>query len=91
MRGARNVEVAFRTILDEWPGFDFETRRLLVGDTHWQLDWTLKAELPGPNGPVPVRLECLDLVLVDGEGLISSKDTWVNVDDLAAIGERIES
>jgi ketosteroid isomerase-like protein len=80
-RGA--VRQAFADIFVQWPGFSFETHRVLYGDDHWVLDWdllaTLKVEQDGSQMDKPVRLHCLDVVTIDEEGLVSRKDTFVDV------------
>jgi ketosteroid isomerase-like protein len=81
--GREAVRQAFADIFVQWPGFNFETHRVLYGDDHWVLDWdllsTLKVEHDGSQVDKPVRLHCLDVVTVDEEGLVSRKDTFVDV------------
>jgi ketosteroid isomerase-like protein len=81
--GREAVRQAFADIFAQWPGFTFETHRVLYGDDHWVLDWdllaTLKGEQDGSEVDKPVRLHCLDVVTIDEEGLVSRKDTFVDV------------
>jgi uncharacterized protein (TIGR02246 family) len=81
--GREAVRQAFADIFAQWPGFTFETHRVLYGDDHWVLDWdlmaTLKVEQDGSEVDKPVRLHCLDVVTIDEEGLVSRKDTFVDV------------
>jgi uncharacterized protein (TIGR02246 family) len=87
--GREAVRQAFAEIFAQWPGFNFETRRILYGDDHWVLDWdllaTLKVEQNGQQMAKPVRLHCLDVVTIDEEGLISRKDTFVDVAEVNAL------
>jgi ketosteroid isomerase-like protein len=80
--GRDAVRQAFAHIFEQWPGFSFETHRVLVGPDHWVLDWTLIATLKRKqDGKLekPVRLHCLDVVTVSPEGLVDRKDTFVDV------------
>jgi uncharacterized protein (TIGR02246 family) len=87
--GREAVRQAFADIFAQWPGFDFETHRVLYGADHWVLDWdllaTLKLEREGREVDNPVRLHCLDVVTIDEEGLVSRKDTFVDVAQVNAL------
>src|SRR6266540_2802959 len=37
--GREAVRGAFADIFAQWPGFSFETHRVLFGEDHWVLDW----------------------------------------------------
>lgn len=78
-RGRAAVAQAFAGFFQQWPNLGFEVYRVLTGSHHWILDWALTAELPGNDGtPVPVRFDCIDVVVVDEAGLVSRKDTFVD-------------
>jgi ketosteroid isomerase-like protein len=81
--GRAAVRQAFADIFAHWPGFDFETHRVLYGEHHWVLDWdllaTLKVDRDGKQVDKPVRLHCVDVVTIDEDGLVSRKDTFVDV------------
>ena len=78
-RGRAAVAETFAGFFAAWPRFGFEVHRVLVGADHWVLDWAATAELTRPDGtPVPVRFDCLDVVTVDAEGLVTRKDTFVD-------------
>jgi ketosteroid isomerase-like protein len=87
--GREAVRRAFADILVQWPGFSFETRRILYGPDHWVLDWdlfaTLMVEHEGQQADRLVRLHCLDVVTVDEDGLVSRKDTFVDVAQVNAL------
>jgi uncharacterized protein (TIGR02246 family) len=71
--GRAAVREAFASIFERWPAFDFETNRVLVGDRHWVLDWTMFA---APKGE-PVEVGLLDVVTVGRDGLVGRKDTYL--------------
>ncbi|PRC45201.1 DUF4440 domain-containing protein, partial [Mycobacterium sp. ITM-2017-0098] len=68
--GRDAVRAAFGDIFDMFPEFGFETYRVRYGDDHWVLDWAL---LSGD-----IRFDCLDLVEVSSDGLVSRKDTFID-------------
>jgi uncharacterized protein (TIGR02246 family) len=83
--GRDAVRKAFADIFEQWPGFDFESHRVLFGDDHWVLDWTLKAQLASDDGSSrPVTLDCLDVVVIS-DGLVARKDTYVDAGQLQVI------
>jgi uncharacterized protein (TIGR02246 family) len=87
--GRDAVRQAFADIFEQWPGFSFETHRVLLGADHWVLDWTLLATLrrerDGNEAEQPVRLHCLDVVTVSAAGLVDRKDTFVDVGQVNAL------
>lgn len=61
--------------------FDFtlEMSRLLYGDDHWVLEWTMVSALTEPGGtPFIARVEMLDVVTVNAAGQVVRKDVFVN-------------
>lgn len=83
VEGRDAIREAFAGIFATWQEFRFESHRLVVGPRHWTLDWTLIARPAG--GSVEVRLGCVDLVELDEDGLVASKDTWLDHADLMAL------
>jgi ketosteroid isomerase-like protein len=84
--GRSAVRQTFAEIFEQWPGFTFESRRVLFGEDHWVLDWDLLARLPNDDGTSrDVRLHCLDVVAIDSEGLVRQKDTFVDAGQLQAL------
>lgn len=71
--GSAALRVAFAEVFSRYPGFGFRVHRVLFGDRHWVLDWTLTfdAEGEGRRG-----FRCLDVVEVSETGLVTSKDTF---------------
>jgi ketosteroid isomerase-like protein len=80
--GREAVRDAFAELFEQWPNFDFEKHRLLLGEGHWVLDWTLLSS-GGPAGDV--RIGCLDVVVVDAAGLVARKDTYVDLADVGSL------
>lgn len=76
---------AFAQIFELFPGFGFDVHRVLLGERHWVLDWTLTWEPPGGGEG---RLDCIDAVVVGEGGLVERKDTFVDAAQLqAAFGD----
>lgn len=77
--GRNAVRATFAEIFEEFPDLTWETYRVLYGDDHWILDWAL---ISGD-----IRFDCLDVVNVSSEGLVTRKDTFVDATQLqAALG-----
>lgn len=74
--GRTAVRDAFAGIFEQFPGFTFETYRVLYGDAHWVLDWAL---ISGD-----VRFDCLDVVVVSPEGLVARKDSFIDSAQMTA-------
>ncbi|MGX9791318.1 nuclear transport factor 2 family protein [Mycobacterium sp. MMS18-G62] len=70
VQGRDAVREAFAEIFERFPGFSFETYRVLYGENHWVLDWAL---ISGD-----VRFDCLDVVDVSPDGQIARKDTFID-------------
>lgn len=64
----------FAGIFERYPDFGVEIHRLLLGDRHWTLDWTLTFQPPGKEERR--GFHALDVVEVDGAGLVTRKDTF---------------
>ena len=61
--------------------FDFShaVGRLLVGEDHWTLEWTMILSLKEPNGsPFTARVEMLDVVTVNPSGEVTRTDVYMN-------------
>ena len=68
--GRDAVRATFAELFKQFPEFSFETYRVIYGDGHWVLDWAL---ISGD-----VRFDCLDVVEVSADGLVTRKDTFVD-------------
>jgi hypothetical protein len=73
LRGRAELHTEFSDVFRRYPGFDVEIHRLLLGDRHWTLDWTLTFQPPGKTRR---GFRALDVVEVDDNGLVNSKDTF---------------
>lgn len=76
VNGRDAVRATFAGIFEQFPDFSFETYRVLYGEDHWVLDWALI------NGDL--RFDCLDVVTVSPDGLVSRKDTFIDSVQLQA-------
>lgn len=74
--GRDAVREAFEGIFARFPGFSFETHRVRYGENHWVLDWAL---LSGG-----ARFDCLDVVEVGPDGLVTRKDTFIDAVQMQA-------
>ena len=74
VQGRDAVRAAFEQIFAQFPDFTWETYRVLYGEDHWILDWAL---ISGD-----IRFDCLDVVNVSSDGLVSRKDTFIDAAQL---------
>jgi len=59
--------------------FSHVTERILYGEDHWVLEWTMVLSLAEPNGnPFTTRVEMLDVVTVNARGEVTRKDVYMN-------------
>lgn len=72
--GRDAVRATFAEIFAQFPDFTWETYRVLFGEGHWILDWAL---ISGD-----IRFDCLDVVNVSADGLVTRKDTFVDATQL---------
>lgn len=82
VQGRDAVRAAFAEFFERFPEFGFETHRVLYGEGFWILDWklTFKPE----EATERVGFDCLDVVDVDGDGLVARKETFVDTVQLQA-------
>lgn len=73
--GRKAVRDAFRALFAHWPELGFDVRRVLTGKDFWILDWTLTSTSNGRT----VGFDCLDVVCVNADGLVTSKHTFVDL------------
>lgn len=74
----------FAEVFERYPDFGVETRRLLLGDKHWTLDWNLTFQPPGQERR---KFQALDVVEVDDVGLVTRKDTFFDFAQVKAAME----
>lgn len=59
--------------------FSHATDRLLYGEDHWTLEWTMILSLAEPDGsPFTARVEMLDVVTVNPRDEVLRKDVYMN-------------
>ena len=59
--------------------FSHVTHRILYGEDHWTLEWTMVLSLAEPNGsPFTARIEMLDVVTVNARREVVLKDVYWN-------------
>lgn len=74
----------FTEVFERYPNFGVETHRLLLGDKHWTLEWDLTFQ---PPGKARRGFRALDVVEVNDNGLVTSKDTFFNFAQVKAAFE----
>ncbi|WP_288142419.1 nuclear transport factor 2 family protein [Mesorhizobium sp.] len=74
VRGHAALREEFARVFERYPSFGVETHRLLLGEKHWTLDWTLTFQPPGQDRR---GFRALDVVEVDADGLVTRKDTFL--------------
>ncbi|GAA1611483.1 hypothetical protein GCM10009789_77250 [Kribbella sancticallisti] len=77
VEGIEGLRAAFGQVFELFPGFRAEIHRLLLGEGHWTLDWTLHFE---PAGGGERGFGCIDIVELDEEGLVARKDTYYDLE-----------
>jgi hypothetical protein len=84
IRGVDALRTEFTQIFERYPGFAVEIHRLLLGERHWTLDWTLTFE---PPGKARRGFHALDVVEVDDLGRVTRKDTFFDFAQVKAAHE----
>jgi uncharacterized protein (TIGR02246 family) len=85
VKGKSALLKEFAAVFERYPNFGVETRRLLLGDRHWTLDWDLTFQPPGKDRK---KFHALDVVEVDDAGLVTRKDTFF---DFAQVKSALEA
>ncbi len=81
VEGREAIRAAFAEVFDRFPGFGFDTYRVLTGEDHWVLDWRLTFD--GPDGERR-GFDCIDAVTVSADGLLARKDTFFDTVQMQA-------
>lgn len=84
VKGKSALLKEFAAVFERYPNFGVETRRLLLGDKHWTLDWDLTFQPPGKERR---KFHALDVVEVDDAGLVKKKDTFFDFAQVKAAFE----
>jgi uncharacterized protein (TIGR02246 family) len=82
VKGREAVRATFAELFERFPGFGFETHRVLYGPDFWVLDWALTFRPEGSEERR--RFDCLDVVNLSPDGLVARKDTFVDMVQLQA-------
>ena len=70
-----------RRCVEMFAKFDWThvTGRILYGENHWTLEWTMVLKLAEPDStPFTARIETVDVVTVDALGQVATKDVYMN-------------
>lgn len=79
VQGRAALGAHFRGLFDTYPGYRAEVHRLILGDGHWVLEWTMVIDLLEPGGqPFTARIDLVDVVNLDEMGLVTRKDVYVD-------------
>jgi ketosteroid isomerase-like protein len=78
--GRDAMRAACAQIFEQYQNFRPEPRSALYGDKHWVLQWTLHATSAGKDFSV----DCVDVVVLADDGLVASKDTYMDAAQLQA-------
>ena len=84
VKGKPALRKEFAEVFERYPDFGVVTHRLLLGDRHWTLEWDLTFQPPGKERR---GFRALDVVEVDGNGLVTRKDTFFNFAQVKAAFE----
>jgi uncharacterized protein (TIGR02246 family) len=79
VQGRAALRERFAAVFEKFPGFRAEVQRLVLGDAHWVLEWTMIIDLVDTDGQLfTARIDLLDVVDVDARGLVVRKDVYVD-------------
>jgi uncharacterized protein (TIGR02246 family) len=79
VHGRAALRAHFEGVFASFPGYRAEVQRLLLGDGHWILEWTMVVDLVGTDGAaVTARIDLLDVVDVNDRGEVIRKDVYVD-------------
>jgi uncharacterized protein (TIGR02246 family) len=67
-------------IFEMYEDFRSVHNRVLYGDKHWVLDWTMHATIGGKD----ISVDCLDVVVLSDDGLVALKDAYMDAAQLQA-------
>ncbi|MBJ8339141.1 nuclear transport factor 2 family protein [Antrihabitans sp. YC3-6] len=85
VHGRTALREHFRKVFEQYPNFRADVARLILGAGHWVLEWTMVIDLFDTDGkPFTARIDLVDVVDVDQDGLVSRKDVYVDGPQRAA-------
>lgn len=62
--GREAMRAAYVELFEQYQNFRAEGHRVLYGDKHWTVDWTLHATLAGKD----ISVDCVDIVVLSDDG-----------------------
>jgi uncharacterized protein (TIGR02246 family) len=80
VEGREAVRASCKEIFELYTDFRSVHRRSLLGDDHWVLEWTLHATVGGKD----IVVDCVDIVTLSDEGLVATKDVYMDAAQLQA-------
>jgi len=79
VQGRAALRERFAAVFENFAGYRAEVQRLVLGDAHWVLEWTMVVDLVDTDGqPFTARIDLLDVVDVDRQGQVVRKDVYVD-------------
>lgn len=79
VQGRAALRAHFQGVFDAYPGYRADVHRLILGDGHWVLEWTMVIDLLEFEGrPFTATIDLVDVVNVDEQGLVTRKDVYVD-------------
>lgn len=78
VQGREALRAHFKAVFDAYPDYRADVQRLILGDGHWVLEWTMVIDVIGAEGPSTARIDLVDVVDVDEAGLVIRKDVYVD-------------
>jgi len=78
--GRPAVRTACHDVFAIYHAFRLTTTRAHVGDDHWVLEWRLTAQMQTGAEPVPISIDCIDVIGLSSDGLVARKDVYLDVE-----------
>ena len=81
--GRPAVQTACHDVFAFYHDFRLTTTRAHVGDDHWVLEWRLTAQMQTGAEPVPISIDCIDVIKLSSDGLVARKDVYMDVEQVS--------
>lgn len=79
VHGRAALREHYAKVFEQYPNYRADVARLILGAGHWVLEWTMVIDLLDTDGkPFTARIDLVDVVDVDQDGLVSRKDVYVD-------------
>jgi uncharacterized protein (TIGR02246 family) len=89
VHGRAALRARFEGVFASFPDYRAEVQRLILGDGHWVLEWTMVIDLVATDGaPFTARIDLLDVVDVNDRGEVIRKDVYVDGAQQTAVYRR---